>query len=189
MDNEQVIDTANRAVDVADKATQVAGQAVDAAGKAVEAGGTVINDGIEAISTSEAFGEILNKLTNVAEYLTGKLVDVAPEALDAILNLIRFKGAFEIGMALMLLFAWLWTLCNYYGFFKTLDKAFWDSSTGEESHKVFRLFAQGFLLFLLSVITVFNVWGAFAFDNWLALLFPEGTLALRALEAAGLQLF
>ena len=163
-------------------ATKPVADAITKAGEAATEGIVQANEAVTKAIQSEGFSAFMDKLSEAATAITGKLVETAPVALDALLGLIRFKGIFEVTMDLVFLAipiiilftfgkkVWAWTVKNI------------DECT-ECVCTICMLFFGPLLVWAF-----FSLHNLFNFTNWLSALYPEGILAIKALEAVGIKL-
>jgi len=128
----------------------------------------------------EGVDGFFTKLTEAADIVSAKLVDVAPEAAEAVLNLVQFKGVFDIGVGAVL------ALLSFVSVKKLLipgcQKLIEDEYCG--IGLVMAMFggAAAFITGLFSLIQLLT------FYIWLSAFYPEGAIALKALQAVGVDL-
>lgn len=138
----------------------------------------------------EGVDGFFTKLTEAADVVTEKLIEVTPEAADAILNLVQFKGVFYITVPAIVLALWIGLIVNGIKFLRNVNPEIWgiaeyDGAAGD----ITRIFVQGgvcFAMFFPSVI--WAIPSILSFYNWLSALYPEGAIALKALQAVGIDL-
>lgn len=118
------------------------------------------------------------KLNQAADVVTQKLVAVAPEAAEAMLSLVQAKGAFDLGISTLFILA---SIALAKVAIKTCKKAF-------ETH--FEPLIPAFMVTgVLSAISLITGGAGFInFYNWVAAFYPEGAIAMKALEAVGIDL-
>lgn len=131
----------------------------------------------------EGVDGFFTKLTEAADIVTAKLIEVTPDAAEAILNLVQFKGIFTIVSSLP--FVILIPIVAWHLFFR-LHKWIQDEP-GYYDRGV------AYVPAAFVSIPVGLIWAAFVVDfisfyNWLSALYPEGAIALKALEAVGINL-
>lgn len=133
----------------------------------------------------ETVGSFSEKLIEASEVVTTKLIEVAPDVADAMLMLIQAKGIWEITTDFLITVPFLLPLFFYKTIFNktkeweedlcSYDKGFYHASA-------FTLIALSSFISFICVCDIFN------FYNWVAAFYPEGAVALKALEAAGISL-
>lgn len=164
-------------------ATKPVADAITKAGEAATEGIVQANEAVTKAIQSEGFSAFMDKLSEAATTITGKLVETAPVALDALLGLIRFKGIFEVTMDLVFLVIPVAVLLAFGGKVWRWMKDTWDEC--DDCVVLTGIFFFGPLI-AISLIMLHNL---FNFTNWLSALYPEGILAIKALEAVGIKLF
>ena len=123
-----------------------------------------------------------DKLTEVTGTLSNKLIDVAPAVADALLNLVQFKGVFEIATSLIVIITMVTVVkINNARLFEYGQKYSRHSDGFSYVPWVGMIFISSFV----SVLMFFNLVDVY---NWLSAIYPEGALALKALEAANIKL-
>lgn len=136
--------------------------------------------------TQEAFQEgldgFLDRLNNAIDVTTEKLLEVAPEAAELILTLVQLKGGFTL-ITSFLSIAIAVILCKKY----TATLWNWGQEHGDNSEG-FSLIPCVFLVIACLVAFIAGLCNLLYFYNWLSLILPEGAIALKALEAAGIDL-
>ena len=132
-------------------------------------------------ATLEGIDGFFTKLTEAADIVTAKLVEVAPEAAEGLLNLVQFKSGFEIIVGLF----WTLPLMLYLAFLlKPSIKHFKNNK-----HDMEEQFAVIIMpIIILSLPTIISFLYLLHFETWLGLFYPEGYIALKALEAVGISL-
>lgn len=123
----------------------------------------------------------IERLNQAADVITSKLIEVAPDATEAILNLVQFKGIFEIGVSAVWLVTSLVLLILHFKIIWPWSVKYIDEADGISLVANLALVPIGFFI-VDSSISFFN------FYNWLSAFYPEGALALKALEAVGIDL-
>ena len=134
-------------------------------------------------TVTEGMDTFFTKLTEATEVITEKLIEVTPQAAEALLNLIQFKGVFNITISGLFTGITLFLIINTV----SLLQRMFEEKLSEAA--IPRVIVQGFLSVLL--ILTCMVWALptlLSFYNWLSALFPEGAIALKALEAVGIEL-
>jgi hypothetical protein len=126
-----------------------------------------------------------DKLGGYADKLEEVIMDKAPEAYGALLDLIQFKAAYEIGSGL--LFTGIAASLSLFWIKKMLPKAR-EADEGGYSDGVVTFFGGYVPSIILSVITLVTFAQTISFLNVLGLFYPEGYLALRALQAVNITL-
>lgn len=127
----------------------------------------------------EGVDGFFEKLTEYADVLGGKLTDIAPDAAEALLNLIQLKGGFILAIGFVAAAVTIFGL-------NQLRKVKIDKEGNfERLSDFFRL--VGGVLFVCfggscAVSTLFD------FYNWLAAFYPEGALAFKVLKAVGIEI-
>lgn len=132
-----------------------------------------------AAKTQESMDAFFSKLTEAATVVTEKLVEVAPDAAEAMLNLVQFKGVF--GLVLGLVFA-----IGLFVSIRMLSKVRFDEYNDPDSPKSAVNLVGGIAGSVVSTAGVLI--NLFPFYNWLAAFYPEGAIALKALEAVGINI-
>lgn len=118
------------------------------------------------------------KLNQAADVVTQKLVAVAPEAAEAMLSLVQAKGIFDLVIsALFILAACMLAKITI----KTCKKVF-----ETDSEHLIPAFVVTGVFSAISFIT--GGIGFLNFYNWVAAFYPEGAIAMKALEAVGIEL-
>lgn len=137
-----------------------------------------------ATKTQESMDVFFSKLTEAATVVTEKLIEVAPDAAEALLNLVQFKGFFSLAVGAALLIGTLVCL-------NVIRSVKWEEtrySSGSEPAT-----ATDWLKFIGGItLGISFLFGAaillFSFYNWLSAFYPEGAIALKALEAVGINI-
>lgn len=134
----------------------------------------------------EGVDGFFTKLTEAADIVTEKLIEVAPEAAQAVLNLVQFKGIFSLLAASILLAGltiavrkmWKWLLVKR------------EDGTNHLLYEMEGAVVLPWLGFSLLFFAWFVVFmdDFLSFYNWLSAFYPEGAVALKALQAAGIDL-
>lgn len=154
---------------------QTVTNAMETAGKAVE----VVNEAAQ----SEGFNNFLNGLTNAATMVSQKIMEIAPDVADALLNLVQFKGIFSLITAAVFLTGA--AVFYFKGVYPKISK--WAKDNERESDGfswvVFAILSAPFGLLIVG-----NTIDLFSFYSWISAIYPEGAIALKALEAAGINL-
>lgn len=127
-------------------------------------------------SVTNGLDMFFTKLTDAADIVSTKLVEVAPDAAYALLHLVRFKGIFDLSLGALLLLMGL-ILCT-----KALEFMKRDDEDPTFDILGALLAVVSFVVFLSGMVEILS------FYNWVAALYPEGAIALKALEAVGITL-
>lgn len=126
-----------------------------------------------------------DKLTEATTIISTKLIEAAPEAADALLSIVQLEGLFVLSSTTFILAVILAT-----GLKVAFSTLAWAKKYSEENRNAdgaeFFIPALSFLLTAL-IAFCFAV-PLFVFYNWLSVFYPEGAIALRALEAAGIPI-
>lgn len=131
----------------------------------------------------EGIDGFFTKLTEAADIVTEKLIDVAPEAAEAILNIVQFKGAFNLVLSGLLIL--LIPIVAFQAWSKAIK--FVRSKNGSYfSDIVYMPLGLATVIAFIPWIIAFSE--GWSFYNWLSAFYPEGAVALRALEAVGINL-
>lgn len=138
-----------------------------------------MTDEITEVATDN-IDTFFSKLNEAADVVTEKLVDVAPEATEAILNLIQFKGVFNLVLGGVFFLMLVATICTI--FTAKVDDDY-DPASFRDGVKIYGGMIVAFPLFIATLEV-----GFLSFYNWLSAFYPEGALALKALEAVGITL-
>lgn len=131
--------------------------------------------------------DFLGKLNQAADIVTEKLIDIAPEAAEGLLNLVQAKGIFDIAVGLLIAIplAILCVFClrMYRDSGRVIDQNGWDIPEGDVQFTMILMFvvSAGIGIVTLSIRVV-------NFYNLVAAFYPEGAIALKALEAVGVEL-
>ena len=126
-----------------------------------------------------------DKLAEAGMMVTDKLIEVAPDVAESILKLVQIKGIFEISYDVIVFGTLSIVIALMVKNWKRLDE--WsDNIRSDDGAAVMGVY--NFLLILLAVVTFFNFLSIFDFYNWVAAFYPEGAIAIRALEAVGITL-
>lgn len=130
--------------------------------------------------TLEGIDGFFNKLTEATDIVATKLIDVAPEAAEALLNLVQFKGIFNVTASLLVTFFLI--LCAA----KIAPRLIKWAKEDEYNPAPLIIMVVGGLgwvvMFASSLICFLS------FYNWLAAFYPEGAVAFKALAAVGIDL-
>lgn len=142
---------------------------------------------IENVTSSDGFNNFFDLLTDAATVVTLKLVEVAPDVAQGLLNLIQIKGIFSIGRSVLLLLGIL-------GLFTLMYKKVvpWVAQKEEKVNYDYSGLPTLFFLFvpyaIMGFIFISQLVSFLSFYHWIAAFYPEGAIALKALEAAGINL-
>jgi small-conductance mechanosensitive channel len=124
---------------------------------------------------SNGIGDFFEQLAEVTRLLKEQFINVAPEVMQILLSTVQLKGIFSLCIGFILLILLLPI--------KSLFKKMWKASKDEYAEMGVVLFGFIFgLLYLLIVVYTLR------FSSWLAAFYPEGALALKAIEAVGVNL-
>lgn len=126
-----------------------------------------------------------DKLNEVTTLLTDKMVDVSPEIVETLLNLVQAKSGFNLILGCFL------TIPLMVFWFNRSRVSQWvedKERTQALDNKGGYVVLSAFLGFCAVMASIFGVVDILAFSNWLGVFYPEGALALKALEAAGINL-
>jgi len=134
-------------------------------------------------TTLKGLDTFFTKLTEAADVVTQKLIEVTPEAADAILNLVQFKGIFELSTGFLVfiipLGLVLWSWLKF--------KKYVSCTTGSNfCGEIAVLWLGGNII--TTIITIIAFISVLDFYNWLSAFYPEGAIAFKALEAVGINL-
>lgn len=131
---------------------------------------------------SKGIDGFFDKLTEAAGIISVKLIEVAPDAAAALLNLVQFKGIF----ILMSTFIFI-TLTTIIGLYYT--KKLWKWASVTDAGDGIGEYIPGVMLCLGScALLLCSIWPLFEFYNWLSAFYPEGAIAFKALQAVGINL-
>lgn len=131
-------------------------------------------------TTIEGIDGFFTKLTEAAEIVTQKLIAVAPDVAESLLNLVQAKGIFDLSVGLMsfisltALSAWSWSKLA----------SFPEGSPWSDLGIPWLI--GNVLVTLVALGALFG--DVLNFYSWVAAFYPEGAIALKALEAAGISL-
>jgi len=129
---------------------------------------------------AEGVDGFFDKLSGAMDIVGEKLIDVTPEAAEHLLNLVQFKGIFGISKAgivlaiVATLATWSWLKLKRY------------ASSGNST--VDEICAWATCNTALTVVSGFVLMIFLDFYNWISAFYPEGAIALKALEAVGINL-
>lgn len=162
--------------------TETAKMAKEIADQAAESGKEVVES---ATPNIDAF---VGKVNSALDVITTQIIDVAPKAADLLLRTIQFKGIFEVvvGFVFLLVTVTLgWLVRNA---IRKLIAQEADKSANNEASEVANMFvacagsvaAVGFGIATISYLC--------SFEAWVAAVFPEAALAMKALAAVGVNL-
>lgn len=133
--------------------------------------------------TLEGIDGFFTKLTEATDIVSAKLVEVAPDAAEAILGLVQIKGIFSLVnefawfAVFFLLTRWLYGVSR---------KRF---NEGEYEHYDVPIFIfAGAGAGVAGVFSLCMLGKFLRFYDWLAAIYPEGAVALTALNAVGINL-
>lgn len=123
------------------------------------------------------------KLNQAADVVTQKLVAVAPEAAEAMLSLVQAKGIFDLTVSVVILgFSLVMATISASSF----KKAFVEDSDcfANEVYVAISAISAAFCLvsFIVGGARITN------FYYWVAAFYPEGAIAMKALQAVGISL-
>lgn len=130
-------------------------------------------------NVTENIDEFFGKISEAADIVTEKLVEVTPEAADALLSLVQAKGIFDLATATPVILCLIWAsiiLMKKSIKFYQADENPMFVPAGASALML------GFVAFAVSCETILN------FYIWASVFYPEGAVAMRALEAAGITL-
>lgn len=141
-------------------------------------------ESIETPNLEDGLAVFVDKLNTAADIITSKLIEQAPEALESILNIIQYKGIFDLATAFVLVcvFAPLSVFFAKVARDGLLDK--YDTPLDSE----FAGIVFGILFSLAIAGAIIFSGRIFDFNLWLASFYPEGALALKALNSVGIEL-
>lgn len=137
-------------------------------------------------TTLEGVDLFFTKITEAGEVIADKLIEVSPDVAEGLLTLVQYKGGFDLLIATLYLIVftiatkkiWTWGMKKpdpqcYYRNFKNLEEG------------IVPLSVVWSFFFVLGVAALYDL---FHFYNWVALFYPEGAVAIKALEAVGITL-
>lgn len=142
---------------------------------------------VAEIIPTETVDVFLGKLIQAADVVTAKLIEVAPDAANAILTLVQAKGVFSLSKSGLLMitgisllvawrkYVWPWISIKEQEL-SPYDKGMYKALYGYIPSAVFIL------------IILFGFFSLLSFYKWVSVFYPEGAIALKALEAAGIEL-
>lgn len=128
------------------------------------------------------------KLTEVTDELTTKLFDVAPEAAEALLSLVQFKGFFYLissSLTMVICYLSIRYLLTKKTEINIASNSYDIFATWGDCFKFWTLAIPVGVLFIISLCSVGNL---LSFYNWLSAFHPEGAIAIQALQAVGIDL-
>lgn len=133
-----------------------------------------------AVAATENIDAFFGQINEAISIFSAKVIEVAPEAAEAILSLVQFKGGFNIAVGVLFLIA---TVAVFkFGFLSGISDLREDEYSGIG---LFKAMAGGFIAFVSGFITCVYL---LSFYNWVSAFYPEGAIALKALEAVGVSL-
>lgn len=147
-------------------------ETVDAA---VETANGVIPE--ETLASLDTF---MAKVVEASTIVTQKLIEVSPEVADALLNIVQFKGIFELVIGFVITLVPLFLTLF-------LIRKISDSNNEDIEDKPFLLTLTGIAGGLITTFSLFST-GILTFELWLQAIFPEGYIGLRALAELGLKI-
>jgi hypothetical protein len=134
------------------------------------------------IEKTDNIDVFFGKINEAADIVSAKLVAVAPEAAEALLNLVQFKGVFDLasGVALGCLCCVLIKFgVNRMGLAAEITKEHGDRYSNNEE---MTWQAVGAVSFVVAAFTgVGSLISVLSFYPWLAAFYPEGAIAMKAL--------
>lgn len=133
--------------------------------------------------TKETLMTFVDKLAEAGTIVTDKLIEVAPDVAQSLLMLIQFKGIFDIILNIIAFLVFSTITAIVFNFRKKVYELTEDSYEKEAPR--FFYWLVFFILPTISIILFFNI---FNFYNWVAAFYPEGAVAIKALEAVGITL-
>ena len=134
---------------------------------------------------TEGVDGFFDRLNDAVDILTEKLIEISPEAADALLNLVWVKGVFGLASAVAALVLFFGILVFFYRLWRV---GFTDQlSVIEANTAAFVFGGAGALGSGLLVIKIF-FHDFLNFYTWLSIFYPEGALAYKALQAVGIDL-
>lgn len=139
---------------------------------------------VEAAETGvDAF---FTKLTEVTTQLTDKLISVAPDIADALLNLVQAHSVFNLIVGfLMLTIPACIVFLKWHSLWAWVEKK--EDDAGIDASGMYGLLGL-FCVVVMGGTSLMGLLKLLSFTNWIGAFYPEGALALKALEAAGLSL-
>lgn len=142
-------------------------------------------------STVNSTKEVLSKVTEsqfwdtlmkYSEEITKTVIEKTPEAYQALLQLIQFKFGFEVIVSGII------TICIWLLIYKSIKLGI-KYRASLDSEAMFPVVVFTFMVIVaLFMVSLDYFTDLLQFTNWLGFLFPEGYLAMKALEAVGLNL-
>lgn len=129
----------------------------------------------------DGMDRFFDNLTQAATTVSEKLIEVTPAVAEALLSLVQYKGMFTLTTAfILLIIAGLIIRLSLLRIYRAIVK------TDEDPFLYVMLFILlcCFTIMLLMV----SVASIGSFYNWVAVFYPEGAIALKALEAAGIDI-
>lgn len=137
----------------------------------------------ESITSIVAF---TNKLLSYGEELGKVMLDKAPEAYEALLDLIRFKSAFVLAENLILFLVVL----GFTLFMWTTGIPFAKKVDNDKEDDGFYTVLMGYLpaILLTGLCTIIFFSGVLDFQTIIGIVYPEGYLALKAINSVGITI-
>lgn len=133
--------------------------------------------------TLEGVDGFFTKLTEAADIVTQKLIEVAPDAAEALLKLVQVKGGFNLVSE----FLWVTVYFLITRWLYNTGKKFYNG--GGYSDTDIPIFVCSFFAAVVpGILTLVMLADFLKFYDWLSVFYPEGAVALMALEAAGIKL-
>ena len=127
----------------------------------------------------------IGKLNAATDVITSQVVSKAPEVLDGVLHLIQARAAFDLTLSIGVIVTCSYVSVKLYRWLNSWAK----EATGDPDDIAAMLAVCSFFAVVIQAFPViFAICTLTKFYNWVALFYPEGALALRALEAAGITM-
>lgn len=140
----------------------------------------------ETTELQEGVDGFFDRLNEAIDIVSEKLVEVAPEAAEAVLNLVQAKGIFHLVVAAPFVLGALVALFLVWSF--TLKYHKQKKEEGEYYDPFIPFFPAGCATAVLLVCFFVAFFKGWTFYNWLSAFYPEGAIAFKALQAAGIDL-
>lgn len=123
----------------------------------------------------------VGKLNHAMDIISAQVITHGPEAAQLMLNLIRFRGIFDLLVGFVISIITIIAAINFPKFMKKAAEADYN----DEGPYVFMVIA---CCFTVIVGTLMGGHLLLDFDNWCSAFFPAGELALKALHSVDIQI-
>lgn len=138
----------------------------------------VVTDVAEAIKSGD-LDDFMTRMGDAIQYVTTKIVDVGVQAADLVLNLVQMKSIFTLVISVVVIVVTL--LVRSKG-------VQWVVSNDETMSSEDKFFTNIVSWLPATAIMVYPISQLLSFYNWAGAIYPAAAIAMKALEAAGINL-